>query len=62
MWDILAEMDARTGVGVLVNTSFNVSGKPLLNRASTALQVLRDTVLDAVWIEGRLVRRAELGG
>ncbi|KAF0182051.1 MAG: hypothetical protein IV086_16235 [Hyphomonadaceae bacterium] len=62
LWDILAEMDARTGVGVLVNTSFNVSGKPLLNRASTALQVLRDTVLDAVWVEGRLIRRADLAG
>jgi carbamoyltransferase len=53
LWDILAALDAQTGVGVLVNTSFNVSGKPLLNRASTALAVRETTALDAVWIEGR---------
>lgn len=60
LWDILTEMDAKSGVGVLVNTSFNVSGKPLLNRASTALQILRERELDGVWIEGMFAIKADL--
>ena len=42
---------------MLINTSLNVGGKPLLNRISTALEILRSTELDAAWIEGRLLSK-----
>ncbi len=54
-------MEAKSALGVLVNISFNVSGKPLLNRASTALQILRERELDGVWIEGMFATKADLG-
>lgn len=44
--DILTAFD-----GVLINTSFNVQGKPILNRLTDALDVLRDTGLDHVVVE-----------
>lgn len=39
------------GDGVLLNTSFNVSGRPILNKAVDALWVLDNTELDHVVIE-----------
>jgi len=41
----------------VLNTSFNVRGKPLLQRASAALEALDTTELDFAWINGWLVAR-----
>lgn len=54
LWDILGELKALTGIGVLINTSFNDGGKPLLNRASSAIEMLQNTQMDAAWIDGWL--------
>jgi carbamoyltransferase len=46
--------------GVLLNTSFNVNGKPILTRLSEALEILSKTKLDAVYYKNKLVfRRGE---
>lgn len=39
---------------VLLNTSFNINGKPILSTVSSALSVLDNTELDAVVIENKL--------
>ncbi len=55
-FDILAAFAARTGLPVLVNTSFNVHEEPIVNRPEECLKALRDgrvdfvTTADAVWI------------
>jgi carbamoyltransferase len=51
IYELLTEFD-----GVLLNTSFNVQGQPILNRATDALYILDNTGLDNVVIEykGRL--------
>lgn len=41
----------------VLNTSFNVQARPLLQRASAALDVLATTELDFAWINGWLVPR-----
>jgi carbamoyltransferase len=41
----------------VLNTSFNVRGLPLLQRASAALEALDTTELDFAWIDGWLVPR-----
>ena len=47
LWDILTEFG-----GVLLNTSFNDNGKPILNDFATAKRILDNTELDAVlWID-----------
>jgi carbamoyltransferase len=58
LWDILGELKAQTGVGVLINTSFNDGGKPLLNRASSAVEMLKNTQMDAAWIDNWLFSKA----
>ena len=41
--------------GVLVNTSFNIQGKPILNTLEEAFQILRTTGLDYfVYCDGKL--------
>ena len=45
-------MKKRTGWAVLINTSFNTKGRPILNTAAEALDLLRDSPdLDAVLLE-----------
>lgn len=56
LWDLLGEIKHRTGVGVLLNTSFNIGGKPLVGKKSEALDMLRDHNLDAVLFEDTLYR------
>jgi carbamoyltransferase len=42
---------------IVLNTSFNTRGHPLLQRASAALEALAQTELDFAWIDGWLVPR-----
>jgi len=57
IYDLLTEMCARGLVPVLINTSFNVAGKPILNTYREALQVLDTTQLDAVVLEDYLIAK-----
>jgi len=53
-YDLLGEFNRLTGKRVLLNTSFNIKGKPILNTVKEALDVLRDTQIDAVVVEDKL--------
>lgn len=55
IYDLITEFEKHTGYGVILNTSFNVDGKPILTRLSDAFKILRDTQLDAVYFEGKLI-------
>jgi carbamoyltransferase len=52
MYDLLTKFKEKTGVGVLLNTSFNVDGKPILSTIAEAFEVFRNTQLDRMYIEG----------
>lgn len=52
MYDLLTEFKSKTGIGVLVNTSFNVDGKPILSTYNDAFKVLDSTQLDALYLDG----------
>ena len=52
---LLLAMRQKNGFGVLCNTSFNVRGKPILNRLAEALELLQtDPDLDALYVNGWL--------
>jgi len=51
MYNLLTEFKNITGIGVLLNTSFNVDGKPILSTYTDALTVLGSTELDAVYMD-----------
>lgn len=57
IYELLTKFSEISDHGVLLNTSFNVSGKPILSRLSEALDILRTTELDAVYYNKMLIFR-----
>ena len=55
---------ARTGVPVLLNTSFNLAGEPIVARAVEGYSTFRRSDIDMLVVEGAVVerRRAEQAG
>lgn len=56
-YDILTYMDSVNMVPVILNTSFNIRGNPMLNSIHDALLVMKDTKLDYVYCEGFLFKK-----
>ena len=54
---LLERFHNATGVGVLMNTSFNVKGQPIVNTAREAVDTFLSTGLDGLVIEGRLLTK-----
>jgi carbamoyltransferase len=59
---LLAAFEARTGVPVLVNTSLNTAGRPMVDDPRDALECFGSAPVDALAIGPFLVRRARLNG
>ena len=65
-YDLLAAFESATatasapGCPVLVNTSFNVRGEPIVHSPADALRVFRQTGLDALAVGRHLVTKAAL--
>ncbi|MHC1580142.1 MAG: carbamoyltransferase C-terminal domain-containing protein [Methanopyraceae archaeon] len=55
--EILEEFEGRTGVGGVLNTSFNLHGEPIVRSPEDAVRALLKGAADALWIEGYLVDR-----
>lgn len=51
LYDLLTKFEEKTGIGVLLNTSFNVDGKPILSTVKDAFTILEKTELDNLIIE-----------
>ena len=51
LYNLLTLFKEKTGVGVLLNTSFNVNGKPILSTVSDAFEISEKTELDSLIIE-----------
>ena len=49
MYDILKQFKNLTGHGILLNTSFNLAGDPLIETPQQALDMLTKSSLDYVW-------------
>jgi predicted NodU family carbamoyl transferase len=49
LFDLLTEFKKQTGVGVLLNTSFNLAGEPLVQTIEEALAVVRQSSLEAIF-------------
>ena len=49
MYELLTEFKKQSGIGVLLNTSFNLAGDPLVETPEEALKVLTNSTLDALW-------------
>ena len=57
LYDLLTAFKAKTGVGVLLNTSFNVDGKPILSTVKDAFKILESTEMDGVLLENYYIKK-----
>jgi carbamoyltransferase len=57
LYDLLTEFESITGVGVLLNTSFNVDGKPILSTIQDAFKILHETQLDGLILEKYYIKK-----
>jgi len=58
-WEILDAFHRRTGCPVLVNTSFNVRGEPIVCTPEDSYRCFMRTEMDALVLEDRLLAKAE---
>jgi carbamoyltransferase len=57
---LLRAFEARTGLPVLVNTSLNTAGRPMVDTPREALELFGSAPVDALVLGPHLVRRADL--
>jgi carbamoyltransferase len=57
VYDILTAFERRTGSGIVLNTSFNLHGYPIVRTAEEALAVLRDSGLEHLQVGDYLVHK-----
>jgi carbamoyltransferase len=60
MHQVLSAFEQRTGVPVVVNTSLNTAGRPMVDDPRDALECFGSAPIDALAIGSYLVRRADL--
>jgi len=58
---LLSAFNNRTGCPILVNTSFNVRGEPIVCRPDEALRCFISTEMDALVLENCVIRKDRLG-
>jgi len=58
-WEILAAFHRRTGCPVLVNTSFNVRGEPIVCTPEDSYRCFMRTEMDALVLETRILAKSE---
>jgi carbamoyltransferase len=56
-WDLITRFGAQTGVPVILNTSFNVKGEPIVCTPTDAVRCFLTSGLDALSIEDFVVTR-----
>jgi carbamoyltransferase len=57
-YDLLKTFEAKTGCGVLVNTSFNVRGEPIVNTPQDAYRCFMRTEIDTLVLENCVLTKA----
>jgi carbamoyltransferase len=60
LYRLLQEFEALTGVPVLINTSFNVKGEPIVETPRDALECFLSTGIDYLVLHDRLVAKSAL--
>lgn len=57
LYTVLTKFAEKTGIGVLLNTSFNVDGKPILSSIKDAFEIFNTTELDALVLENYHIKK-----
>lgn len=59
LYDLISDFEKISGHGVLLNTSFNVNGMPILSTVKEAFQVLMNTQLDGIVVQNTFIMKNE---
>ena len=51
LYNLLTLFEKETGIGVLLNTSFNIAGSPILSSVSDAFKLFKESEMDSLIIE-----------
>jgi carbamoyltransferase len=57
--EVIEAFKSHTGVGVLVNTSFNRRGEPIVQTANDAYRCFKQTAIDYLVLDDHLISRAD---
>ncbi len=58
-YDLIERFEAKTGVPLILNTSFNIRGEPIVETPEHAINALLESDLDHLVFQRRIVRRAD---
>ena len=61
LYNLLTKFEEKTGIGVLLNTSFNIDGKPILSTVKDAFTILITTDMDCLVIENYYFKKTQNG-
>ena len=56
-YDIIKKFYEKTNIPILINTSFNVRGEPIVNTPFDALQCFVNTNIDVLVLENYIIER-----
>lgn len=57
LYDLITEFEKKTGFGVLLNTSFNIAGKPIVPTYQDALKLFDNTAMDKLVLDEFLFKK-----
>ena len=57
IWELTNLFYEKTGIPALLNTSFNLHGKPIVNSFSDALSVFEQSDLDVLWLDNHIIEK-----
>ncbi|RAP33927.1 hypothetical protein DID80_07765 [Candidatus Marinamargulisbacteria bacterium SCGC AAA071-K20] len=57
LYEILSHFNDKTGIGVLLNTSYNLHGYPIVENSHQAIEVFVQTELDFLVIDSTVIRK-----
>jgi len=60
LYNLLTAMNERTGIGVLLNTSFNINGRPITTTLRDAFTLYHNSDIDALIIEDYYISKQEI--
>lgn len=57
VYEVVKDFGKLTGTEILINTSFNVKGRPIVNNLKNAFELLENTAIDGLYIDGLLFEK-----
>lgn len=57
IYELLLEVGKQTGYELLINTSFNAKGRPIINSLTDAMDLLKTTDINCLYFEGKLIEK-----